>query len=196
MKTTPDGFIIESLKRDEKKQYAEGSFLSHILRLAERQVQYFYVRDRSELQVGLDLFAIIGFRYLHTSCHANRKGIALTRDKLDIDDMGKLLSPYLKNRRIFFSACTLVTPELARALLSKTGCYSVIGPSKKIRFDEAALFWASLYHLMFKNDAIVMKRGDLQRNLRALSAVFGVNIRYFAASQKLKSGFLEVPLRA
>ena len=65
-----------------------------------------------------------------------------------------------------------MTPELARALLKETGCYSVIGPSNAIRFDEAALFWASLYHLMFRNDETVMKRQELQRNLRALSAVF------------------------
>src|SRR5438445_3898064 len=52
MKTTPDVFIIESLRLDdEEKQHSEGSFISHILRLAERQVRYYYIRTRSKLRL-------------------------------------------------------------------------------------------------------------------------------------------------
>ena len=193
MNTTPDVFIIESLRfDDEKRQHCEGSFISHILRLADRRVQYYYIRTRTELEAVLDRFEDSAFRYLHISCHADRKGIELTLDDLDVDKLGALLSPYLENKRVFFSACNLVTPKLARALLKKTGCFSVIGPANAIKFDEAALFWASLYHRMFRNDSMVMKREELQRSLRALTAVFDVNVRYFSASKSAKDGFKQV----
>ena len=185
MKTTPDVFIVQSLRFDDE----EGQHYRRIVYLAYPEVGrtssaiLLHSRLNEPGSKFLDRFEASAFRYLHISCHANRNGIALTLDNLDIDDLGALLSPYLESRRIFFSACKLVTPELARALLKETGCYSVIGPSNAIRFDEAALFWASLYHLMFRNDETVMKRQELQRNLRALSAVLGVNVRYFSVSQ-------------
>src|SRR5690242_6588166 len=117
MKTTPDVFIIESLRfSDEKHRRFAGSFLSHILRLAERRVQYYYIRTRAEFEELLDRFADSGFRYLHISCHANRNGIGLTLDDLSVVDLGALLGSTLEKRRVFFSACELATDRLAKAL--------------------------------------------------------------------------------
>ena len=195
MKTTPDVFIIESLRfKDETRGHLEGRFISHILKLAERKVRYRYIRTRAELEELLEQFDRSGFRYLHVSCHANPDGVALTLDELSIKDMGQVFRPHLKNRRIFFSACKIATPALAETLLNGTGCYSVIGPSKSVDFDEAALFWASLYHLMFKNEAVVMKRDELKRNIVKLSKVFELGVKFFSASTKSKKGFTEIEI--
>lgn len=162
-KTKPNVFIIESLRfDDEKSRRKEGKFISHILNLAGRDYQYYYIRTKSELKEVLLFFEESKFRYLHLSCHADADGIALTLDDIGIQEMGSLFRPYLKDRRIFFSACEIVTPSLAATLLKETGCLSVIGPSKSVGFDEAALFWASFYHLMFKNSS--MKRKDIKLN--------------------------------
>jgi len=193
MITTPDVFIIESLRfDDEENGHLEGKFISHILNLADRKVRYYYIRTRAELEEVLDIFEDSGFRYLHFSCHADENGIALTLDELSIEEMGRALSPLLNKRRIFFSACEIATQKLASVLLKNTGCYSVIGPSKSVGFDEAALFWASLYHLMFKDDITVMKRKHLRCNIQKLSTIFDIGIRYFASSKQAKKGYVEV----
>jgi hypothetical protein len=197
MKSSPDVFIIESLNfEDEEAARGEGTFLAHILKLAGRQHKYFYIRTRAELEEVLDRFDDSGFRYLHISCHADPKGIALTLDHLSLSELGRILRPHLDNRRVFFSACELATKQLAGQLIRGTDCYSVIAPCQAIGFDEAALFWASLYHLMFKSDKLVMKRQDLTRNLRALSELFDVRVRYFSSDAATTQGFREITLGA
>ena len=178
-KTKADVFVIESLTfDDEERSHGEGQFLSHILRLADHNYKYFYIRTKTELQEVLDRFESSRYRYLHISCHANRNGIALTLDDLTVSELGDILRPYIENRRVFFSACELATDRLASALLKESGCYSVIAPAEPVRFDAAALFWASLYHLMFRNDQTAMTRDDLAKNLKALSSVKGARIRF------------------
>jgi hypothetical protein len=194
-RTTPNVFIIESLKlADETNDHFEGRFLKHILKLAGREVRYFYIRTRKELIEILDEFENSGFRYLHISCHGNKNGLALTLDDLPIGDLATEVGPYLNKRRLFLSACKIATPSLAKALLPSSGCYSVIGPSRSVYFDEAALYWASLYHFLFKNDATAIKRLDLEKNLLRLSTVFDLGIKYFAASSNNR-GFSEVNIR-
>ena len=105
-----------------------------------------------------------------------------------------MLSPVLKSRRIFFSSCEVMNMKLANALLKNTGCYSVIGPSKSINFDRAAIFWASFYHLMLRDNGRSMKRRKLQEITSDLQRLFGVSMRYFATSDKKASGFCEVNL--
>jgi hypothetical protein len=194
--TTPNVFIIESLGfKDEDDGRTEGQFLAHILKLANRKVRYFYIRTRAELEEVLDRFEDSGFRYLHISCHADANGIALTLDNLTIGEIGQTIGSRLDKRRVFFSACGIATPRLAAALLKGTGCYSVIGPSDAISFDEAALYWASLYHFMFRNDAKVIKREDLRRHMKRLSTVFRLGMKFYAASSKSKSGYREIVIK-
>lgn len=193
--TTPDLFIIESLRfEDEESEHTEGKFLSHILKLAGRQVQYFYIRTRRELEEVLDRFEDSNFRYLHISCHANRNGVELTLDDLGVKELGQLLSPYLQTRRIFFSACEIATPRLAKALLKGTGCYSMIGPSEAVGFDEAALYWASLYHFLFKNEPASVTRAEIAVNMRNLSKVFRLGMKFYAAKHSEKNGYIEVDI--
>jgi hypothetical protein len=61
-----------------------------------------------------------------------------------------------------------------------------------VSFDEAAIFWASFYYLMLRDEATGMKFEGLQSNLAKLSKLFGVKMRYFRSSQSAKDGFAEV----
>jgi len=195
-KTTPDVFIIESLGfEDEDDGYTEGQFLTHILKLANRQVRYFYIRTRAELEEVLDRFEDSSFRYLHISCHASKSGMDLTLDSLSVAEMGETIGSRLDKRRIFFSACNIATPDLASILLKGTGCYSLIGPSKRVGFDEAALYWASLYHFMFRSDATIIKRENLKRNMERLSAVFKLGMKFYAASKGRRKGYVEIEIK-
>jgi hypothetical protein len=110
---------------------------------------------------------------------------------MSIPELGAVLAPYVNKRRVFFSACELGNERLAAALLKDTGCYSVVAPAQAIGFDQAALFWASLYHLMFRNEKQVMKQAELTRNLAAASSLFNVRMRYFSSSKSAARGFRE-----
>jgi hypothetical protein len=191
--TTPDVFIIESLGfEDERSGRLEGNFLSHILTLADRQVRYVYIRTRAEFEEVLDQFEDSGFRYLHISSHGSAKGIRLTLDPLSIADLQNSLGPCLENRRVFFSACGVVTPDLAKALLKDTGCYSVVGPSQDIEFGEAAVFWAALYHILFRNEAKSVSREALRCAVARAQQALDVHVSYFSRSQKRLAGYVRV----
>jgi hypothetical protein len=193
MSSTPNVFIIESLDiEDETHKRFEGKFLSHILRQTGVKVHYSYVRTLVEFERALAKFSNSGFRYLHISCHANKKGIYLTEEGIRVAKLAGLLRPRLKKRRIFFSACQFVTLELAKALLGDTECYSVIGPSVDVGFDEAAIFWASLYHVMLRDEAQSMKFKELRKQVAIFAELYRVKMKYFRASGA--SGFKEVTL--
>jgi hypothetical protein len=193
--TKPRLFIVESLRfSDEKADLFEGKILSQILALSGSQSQYVYLRTKKELEEIIDEFDESGYRYLHLSCHGTKTGIDLTLDGISFHELGKMLSPCLEGKRVFFSSCKVMNERLASALLKKTGCYSVIGPSKSIDFDRAAIYWASLYHLMLRGGAKSMKRVDLEGRAASLQRVFGVQMRYFSTSKSAENGFKEVPL--
>jgi hypothetical protein len=191
----PQVFIVESLRfSDEADNLFEGKILSQILSLSNSDSRYMYLRTRAELGSALEQFKECGYRYLHFSCHGSRAGISLTLDRLSCEDLGTLLAPCLNNRRVFFSSCEVMTEKLAGALLSSTGCNSVIGPSKSIEFDRAAIYWSSFYHLMLRDEAKFMKRDRLRKHTASLQDLFGVHMRYFTKSKSAVRGFKEVLL--
>lgn len=193
MPSVPDVFIIESLRfQDEEKQHQEGQILSQVLRLTGRNPRYYYIRTRKELEEVLDMFEDSGCRYLHISCHANSKGMALTLDSLPIREIGDVMSPYLEKRRVFFSACELVTAELAKALLPGTGCYSLLGPGQAIYFDDAAVYWSSFYHVMLRREAKGMNHEGIRTAAADLARLLGVRMRYFKASRTSATGYAQV----
>jgi hypothetical protein len=49
----------------------------------------------------------------------------------------------------------------ASAIIPSSKCYSIIGPIKKVSFGDAAIIWASFYHLMFSVDEKKMKRSRI-----------------------------------
>ncbi len=193
--TIPYVFIIESLTfKDEEGKLFEGDFISQMLHLSGSRSRYVYIRTKKELKKVVDQFKNSDYRYLHISCHGNKKGIGLTLDNLSFEQLGEILRPVLKKRRIFFSSCEVMNQKLAKELLNRSGCISVIGPSKTISFDRAAMFWASFYHLMLRDEARSMKRSKLTEIASQLQGLFGVRIRYFSTSNKSGNGFHEINL--
>jgi hypothetical protein len=148
-------FIIESLRfEDEEKQFYEGKLLTDILRMSRQiEVEYLYIRTRAELAVAIQRFHNSSKRYLHISCHGNPTELGLTLEGVPFDDFADLLAPYMdKDQRLFFSACSVVNRNLADVVMQGSGCRSIIGPKEDISFGDAALMWASFYHLMFRDE--------------------------------------------
>jgi hypothetical protein len=183
--TLPQVFIIESLKlADEKEDRFEGRVLKHILALGGKESAYYYIRTRRELEKIVTLFAKSGFRYLHISCHGNATEMATTFDRISLPELGRILRPHLRRRRVFVSACEMTTRKLAdELLLHGSGCYSVIGPVEEVYFSDAALLWSSFYHLAFRTNDRVMKRKWVLAHLRSTATLFGVRMNYFSKSK-------------
>ena len=183
-------FIIESLHfDDEENERHEGKVLSNILKMNGKNPIYYYIRTKQEFDHVLDIFEDSRYRYLHLSCHGSRNSMETTLDSISFKELQTMLAPCLENRRLFLSACSMVNKSLAAALLAHTKCHSVIGPNARIKFSDAAIFWASFYHLIFANnfDSMVMK--DIQSVIKKLTAVYNVPIDYYSHSKKLKQGF-------
>ncbi len=193
-KTEPELFIIESLRlEDERERRQEGDLISRMLHLAGKAgTQYFYIRTKRELDEIIDVFDDSRSRYLHISCHADRHGMATTFDNVSYAELGEMLAPCLEGRRVFVSACEMATENLAAEILNGTGCHSLIGPKRKINFDDAAAFWVSFYHLMFKANELKMGFKDLRKRITELSAIYEEPISYFRSSADHKRGFARV----
>jgi hypothetical protein len=179
-------FIIESVKLEDEKEgrKEEGRILGSILRLSEVPSQYWYIRTERELRAVLEEFDKSRMRYLHLSCHGNNEVLRLTLNCVPFTRFGELIRPHIDGRRLFLSACEATNSELAKCVIPHSGCNSVIGPSGTIGFDDAGIFWASFYHLVFKQNPDAMKREDIKAVLPKVCSTFNVKMRYFAKSDK------------
>ena len=179
----PSVFVIESLDyKDECAGRYEGTVLRDILNLSKKDVEYIYIRTRRELKFALEVFRRSDKRYLHLSCHGNDTGLFLTIGApLTFEKFGALARPYLRDRRLFISACEVTSYALAKQILLGSGCYSVIGPAQDIGFGDAALIWASFYHLAFRMRRDGMNRSTIRSVLGKTCKLFEVPFRYFRA---------------
>ena len=184
MSRVAEVFIIESLDPDDEGNGRfEGAIISRVLAMHGKVCKYRYVRTRKEFEAAIKQFSKSNYRYLHISSHADADGMCTTnQDEIDFEDLGEILSPHLKERRLFLSACELVHLDLAKAIIPKSGCISVIGPNEKVRFTDAAVLWPALYHLMFAHTSWAMKRPVLLENLQRVCELFRVNMSYFSKS--------------
>ncbi|MGB3898077.1 MAG: hypothetical protein WA973_05925 [Mesorhizobium sp.] len=191
MATIPDIFIIESLgPDDEGNGRLEGPIIVHIAKLHGKRPTYHYVRNRKDFAKAIRAFTKSNYRYLHISAHADREGIATTNlEEISNAALAEMLGRNVAGRRIFFSACSIIHEEMARAIIPPTQLYSVIGPREDIGFAQAAVFWPAVYHLMFEHDTRAMTRANLVRNLNKVARMFDVEIGYFGRSASRKSGF-------
>jgi hypothetical protein len=153
--------------------------ISRILRLNLKTPQYYYIRTEKELISITDKFVSSEYRYLHLSCHANATGMATTLDQVSFARLAQILKPKLEGRRLFVSTCEMVNDNLARAILPGSGCFSILGPSDKIAFSDAAILWSSFYHLIFNVAADVMKGREIRDVAGKISKLFAVNLRYY-----------------
>ena len=178
-RTKPEVFIIETLSlKDEEKQRKEGRILCRMLRLVgKRETKYYYIRTRLELKKIIKKFRKSGYRYLHLSCHASEDGIDTTFEKISNEELMKILRPHVKGRRVFVSACKMANLGLASRMPS--GCLSLVGPKGDIGFDDAAIFWASFYHLMFNSNDKKMNDKVLDKCIKKLDRLFKVKTACF-----------------
>ncbi|WP_395449810.1 hypothetical protein ACHMW7_08335 [Aminobacter sp. UC22_36] len=152
--------------------------------------KYRYVRTRDEFEEALEAYKRSNYRYLHISAHGEAEGLTLTnQEDIDFDELAILLKPCLKNRRLFLSVCSMVHDDFADEIISKTGCYSVVGPTTDIYFRDAAVFWIAAYHLIFKADRNRIASRTLRIELGRVRDLFDLDIAYYSKSKTLPQGF-------
>jgi hypothetical protein len=192
--TKPELFIVESLDlEDEVQGRQEGEILARMLKLSGKtDTRYYYIRTERELDEIIDLFDDSDYRYLHISCHANKRGMATTFDSVSYASLGEKLNDCLEGRRVFVSACEMANDTLAAELLKETGCYSLIGPAAKINFDDSAAFWITFYHLMFKVDDRRMKHRNVEFYVKELSTLFNEPVNYFRHDESIAKGYRRI----
>ena len=192
--THPDVFIIESLDPDDEGNGRfEGSNISHVLRLHGKNPKYNYVRTPAQFKQAVTEFGHSEYRYLHISSHGNRDGMSTTNDEIiKYKELAKFLEPVLEKKRLFLSACSMVTENMASEIIPKTRCNSVIGPTDDIEFAVAAVFWPALYHLIFSENEKTITRKILKTHLNKLTSLFGIEFGYFARSTSKKQGYSKV----
>lgn len=193
--TYPNVFIIESLKfEDERADYYEGKIISQILNLSGVRCEYYYIRTKKELEEILKEFNETHYRYLHLSMHGNTNLLRTTLEDLPFGELSLILQNSLDNKRLFISACSAVNESLADSVFGETKCYSIIGHNKKLNLDNAAIFWVSFYHLMFKKSRRSMKYHTIKPILKNLIATYNIPITYFNYSAKSGKGYRKVSL--
>ncbi len=195
IKTNAELFIIESLHlRDEENDWKEGDIISKMLHLVgKKKTKYYYIRTSRELEKMIKIFGRSKHRYLHITCHADRSGLDTTFDTVSYDELGRMLRPHLQGRRVFVSACQMANEILAKELFQGSGLLSLSGPKENIHIDDAAAFWVSFYHLMFKTDYKGMRGKDLRETIKQLSDIYDTQINYFTARSR-NPGFKLLPI--
>lgn len=189
--TIPDVYIIETLSPDDEGNGRfEGAFLSHVLRLHDKNPKYTYVRTLPDFKQAVRAFSESSYRYLHLSCHGDAKGLCTTNlDDIDYGHLAEMLIPHMKGKRLFISACKMVHEDLAAALIPRSGCFSVVGPTENIAFTDSAVIWAAIYHLALSEDSGRIKRDSLQSKLKQACGLFDVSFAFFAKSKQSKKGY-------
>ena len=167
---------------DEELERPEGEFLSHILNLHEKTAIYYYIRTLRELEEVLKLFWKRAYRFLYISCHGASDSIHTTIETIQFPELSNTIGPYLTHVRLFLSACEAVNDDLASELFLDTQIESLIGPAEEIHFGDAAITWASFYHLAFKMDPTGMERYNV---LSALQKVVNAFKSHFVIIQEI-----------
>jgi len=156
-------FIIESMDpENEAKGKLDGIALKTILDLSDIPNQYIYIRTLLEFEHSMKLFQNSDYGFLHISCHGNEEGICLTLEDISFEELGEIMGPYLKYRRLFLSACKAACFSLAEQFIPHHHCYSVMGPTDTIDYDKAAIFWSSYYFLMYQDNQERMWQKDIR----------------------------------
>lgn len=171
--------IVESLGFLEETAHKEGEIISRTLTLSGKRPSYTYVRSREDFEAFIQEFGKSPYRYLHLSCHGHKNGFWTTHGMIRAPEMVKILSPHLGDRRLFVSACLATNSKFANELLEKSECYSVLGPAGSPYFDDAAIFWTSFYHLMFKKNPAAMKSADIANSAEKCARLVGETFRFF-----------------
>lgn len=191
MDTIADVYIVESLRpNDEGKGRFEGIFLSHLLRLHGKNPLYRYVRTQRQFERAIKDFGNSRYRYLHISAHGDADGIRLTNNSdIDLGPLADILKPHAKRKRLFFSSCAVLSERMAKKIIPSTLCTSIVGPTGDIDFDDSAIVWAAIYHLVFSKDSEKISRTTLLEKLRKSCDLFDVNFAFYSKDKANERGF-------
>jgi hypothetical protein len=193
--TEADVFILESLRfKDEDANRFEGKIIARILTLCGKNPVYYYFRTADELLALSDVFRASGYRFLHLSCHGTIDAIDTTLGRVSAERLADIFADKLKNRRLFVSACSFGSGQMAELVSEKNrGMYSIVCPMDEIRFNRAAAIWATFYVKMFdvgepskmsngaaeeKGSVKFLKNDEMKKSLRKLCSLFNVHFRW------------------
>jgi hypothetical protein len=179
MTTKATVWILETLNFSDETERKEGEILSRTLRLSRKHTAYTYIRTRQEFEAFVREFGNSAHRYLHISCHGETGAFHTTTEGIPAEEFADILAPHVDERRVFLSTCLAANDSFAKALLLNSGCLSVVGPAGSIDFDDAAIFWAAFYHLMFKDNPDSMNRQSIEKNLLLCAKLVGERFRFF-----------------
>ena len=115
-------------------------------------------------------------------------GFHLTTGNIGSDELARLVAPHVDGRRVFLSACLAAKSTFAKTLLEESKCLSVLAPLNEIAFDDAAVFWTSFYHLMFKSARRSMSAAHIKANVRICASLVQEQFRLF---QRQKDGSIK-----
>lgn len=177
--TTPTVCIVESLDFLQEDSHKEGEIISRTLRLSGKRTHYTYLRSQAEMTAFVREFGQSRHRYLHVSCHGNSTSFFTTTGQIAAKKFAELLAPHVDKRRVFLSACQGAQSTFAKTLLNRSDCWSVLAPVDNIDFDDAAIFWSSFYHLMFKTNPDLMRRSEIEMTVEECANLVGVRFRLF-----------------
>lgn len=179
MSTKATVCFLESLGFLEEATHREGEIISRTLKLSGKRSDYVYVRSKAELAAFAAEFGSSDHRYLHISCHGNSDGFITTTERVESVQMAELLAPHLAGRRVFVFSCLAARSAFANSLLGASECLSVVAPIGTIRFDDAAIFWSTFYHLMFKASRGSMSNELIEANVKLCASLVGERFRLF-----------------
>jgi hypothetical protein len=171
--------IVESLDFFDEDTHREGEIISRTLRLSGKKTHYSYLRTRDELESFMKEFGKSNHRYLHVSCHGNTGQFFVTTEMIPALEFAQILVPHVNKRRVFLSTCLAADNQFAREILENSECWSILGPAGVINFDDAAIFWTTFYHLMFKESPDSMQRADIERVVTQCAKLVGEQFRFF-----------------
>lgn len=174
-------FIIESLsEEDERKERYEGEILKRFLKLMGVRVFYVYVRTKRELKHYIKVYESSNYKYLHLSCHGNKNEIVLTLNEgVSFKELSAFFVSPHKNRRLFLSSCEVMQGNIGRNL-APIQFKSITGPNEEIAFSDAAIFWASFYHILLSVKKNGMKTSDISNTSEKLADLYDISMKVLA----------------
>ena len=73
--------------------------------------------------------------------------------------------------------------------MPKSGCYSILGPDQDIYFSDAAVLWASFYHVMFRADSEAMKYKTIKAKAQEVSDMYRVKLTLIGHDEGSSKGY-------
>lgn len=168
-------FIVENLRGAD---FFDGENLHEILELSKIKNVYREVVDKDDFIASINEFKKSNLRYLHISCHADMDGIEINGEEITNLELFKIFKNKISKKRIFLSACKGGNRNIATAV-AKCGGQSVVGTPINLKFDKAALFWPSFYHVINCADSSTMNKNSISSTLKKCVDLFEIPINYY-----------------